>query len=396
VNSRVETQTSRWNVIPVSGLAGLAGAMAGWRAALEEAATERLFLEPEWVVPWFERLGSRPRALLAAEGGRIRAAAILVESRFGVPALGARVLRPPGLGVSDYLDLLLPSDSEAGQSALEALFDWLLQAGGWDLLDLPNLPAESPTAELVAAAANHRGLKTLRFETYGCPFVALQLDWQSYLASRPSKLRYNLRARQRHFAELGQLHYCHYHTPSEIASQLGRAFEVHARRWHGQHTSTTFSSSPAARRFYLEAAGRMAERGWVDLSTLELDGRLLAFCLGFIRDGKYYYYMPGFDPEYARLAPGTALLAHLIETAYAQGLREFDFMLGVEPYKQPWATGQRSTSRMVVAAPGPRGALALSAFALCLRARESARRAPLLQRARRYGLGAARKIHSGQ
>lgn len=373
--------------MPVSGLAGLGRSEEAWRAALAEASTERLFLEPEWVVPWLEQLGARPRALFATEGGRTRAAAILVATRFGTTSLGASVLRPPGLGLSDYLDLLLPSDAEAAQSAVAALLDWLLQAGGWDLLDLPNLPGGSPTANLLAAAAADRGLRMLRIETYGCPFITLEGDWESYLASRPSKLRYNLRARQRRLAALGELCYSHYTAPSDIAAQLGRAVEVHARRWRGQHTSTRFSSSSATQTFYLAAARRMAERGWLDLCTLELDGRLLAFCLGFVRDTKYYYYLPAFDPEYARFAPSTALLAHLIEMAYSRGLRELDFMLGDELYKQQWASGQRSTTRLVVAAPGPRGALALSAFQVYLGARERARRSPVVQRARRYGLG---------
>src|SRR5205823_6441631 len=135
--------------------------------------------------------------------------------------------------------------------------------------------------------------------------------------------------------------------------------------WRGQRTSTTFSSSESARRFYAEAARRMASRGWLDLSTLELDDRPLAFCLGFVYDRTYYYYLPAFDPDFARYGPSAALLAHLIERAYGLGLREVDFMLGDEPYKSQWATGGRTTCRLLLAAPGARGRAALLAFRGC-------------------------------
>ncbi len=162
--------------------------------------------------------------------------------------------------------------------------------------------------------------------------------------------------------------------------------ELHARRWSGQHTSTIFSSCPAARAFYAEAVMRLAERGWAELATLELDGRLLAFSLCFLHDRTLYYYLPAFDPEYARYGPSTALLTYLIEAAFERGLRELDFMLGEEPYKKQWASGARGTSRLLIAAPGPTGLAALSAMYVYLAARERARGSALLRRVRRHGL----------
>ena len=132
----------------------------------------------------------------------------------------------------------------------------------------------------------------------------------------------------------------------------------------------------------------MAGRGWLDLSTLELDGRPVAFCLGFVHDRAYYYYLPAFDPDFARYGPSAALLAHLIERAYELDLRELDLMLGDEPYKAQWATGRRTTCRLVLAAPGARGRAALGLFRGFLTVRERARRSRRLQNVRRYGIRA--------
>jgi CelD/BcsL family acetyltransferase involved in cellulose biosynthesis len=379
-----------WSVVPVSGLAALVRWQEAWRAVVADAATERLFLGPEWVLPWCELLDSQPRAVFVCQHGRAQAAAILIAHRSA--RAGPVILRPPGLGVSDYLDLLLPSETRAARSATAVLLDWLIQAGNWDLLDFPTLPCEWPTAELLTSAAAQRGLRTLQIRTHRRPFIALNGTWESYLASRPAKLRYNLRARQRRLAKMGDMRYGHYTSPDQVTEQLGRAVEVHAQRWRGQHTSTIFSSSVRARSFYAEAIRRMAGRGWLDFSTLELDGRCLAFCLGFTVQDKFYYYLPAFDPVYARFAPSTLLLAHLIETAFARGLREFDFMLGEEPYKEQWASGARGTTRVVVAAPNLGGIAALAGFRAYLAIQERARQMPLIQRARRYGIGTLKRV----
>lgn len=381
---------SGWSVVPVSGLAGLGVHEQTWRAALDEAATERLFLEPEWVLPWLEAFDKRPRALFAYQDGKARAAAIFVAERLGPSETGPRVLRPPGMGVSDYLDVLLPEERGTAQAAVDVLLDWLLETGGWELLDLPNLPAEYPTAALVGRAASKRGLRSLRLAGHARPYVELKGGWAGYLAARPQKLRYNLRARRRQLNALGELRYHRASDPAQVAGLLPRAEALHARRWRGQYTSTPFSSLPAAGRFYAQAAPRMAARGLLELSYVELDGWMLAFSLNFRHGKRLYYYLPAFEPEYARYAPATELLAHLIERSYEDGIEELDLMLGDEAYKSQWASGTRGTTRLVLAAPGPRGRLALAGFQAYLAGRQRARESTLAQRARRYGLGRLR------
>jgi CelD/BcsL family acetyltransferase involved in cellulose biosynthesis len=341
------------------------------------------------VLPWLEHYQREPRALFLTRGDKV-ALALFTAERLG-PA-GPSLLRPPGLGVSDYLDLLLPADQLRAAAAVETLLDWLIAAGGWELLDLPNLPSESSTAMLLTAAAARRGLVVLQIGTNQRPYVELPASWSTYLASRPSKLRYNLRARQRQLAALGQLRLVHYTSPEQVAANLPRAVALHARRWQSQHISTTFSSSPLAQRFYLDACQRLADRGWLDLAALELDDRLVAFALTFKREGRLFYYLPAFDPDYARYAPSTMLLAHLIETACAEGLGEVDFMLGDEPYKAQWASGSRSTSRLVIGAPTVAGRLALAGFRGYLVGRERARRSSAVQQVRRYGWRGVRRI----
>jgi CelD/BcsL family acetyltransferase involved in cellulose biosynthesis len=361
-----------------------------WERLRRRAPTESLFMTPDWLETWCRHLGSgRPLVFGIEDGGEVEALAPIDRTWVG----GLAVLRPLGLGVSDYFDLLLPPEAERRQLALAAFADALVgRAGAWDALDLRGVPAESPTVRELGAVASARGMRHAVVPGHSRPAITLDGTWDEFLNGRPGRFRYNLRSRLRRLEERGTVRFRTMSRPSEVRWAMVALTELHARRWRGQHTSTIDSSSSAARRFYGEAAQRYADRGMLDLTLLEVDGRPVAGSLGFIDGDTYYYYLPAFEPELATLAPSSLLLAHLIERAYERGLRRFDFMLGDEPYKARWATEERQTVNLVVGAPTLRGQAAFAALVGTQKARRQARSSPLLQHARRHWLGKAKSL----
>jgi len=291
--------------------------------------------------------------------------------------------------------VLLPPEPERRDAALATLADGLVQrSGAWDALDLRGFPAESATVAALAAAASARGMRHAVLPGYVRPGIMLEGTWDDYLKTRPGRFRYNLRSRLRRLEQQGAVEFRTATRPTELRRALAILTALHARRWHGQHTATIFSSSASARRFYADACARYAERGLLDLTLLEVGGRAIAGSLGFIDRDTYYYYVPAWEPSLAALAPSSLLLAHLIERAYALGLKRFDFMLGDEPYKARWATDERETVNVVVGAPTLRGQAAFATLVGAQRARRRARSSPLLQRARRHWLGKAKALVS--
>jgi CelD/BcsL family acetyltransferase involved in cellulose biosynthesis len=361
-----------------------------WEHLRQAAPTERLFLTPEWLETWCRHLGSgHPLVFGIEDGGEVIALAPIDRTWVG----GLSVLRPLGLGVSDYFDLLLPADGERRRAALATFADALVGRGGaWDALDLRGIPAESPTVEELTDAAGARGMRHAVLPGYSRPAIALEGTWETYLDTQPGRFRYNLRSRLRRLEQQGAVGFRTVSRPHDVRWAIVALTELHARRWHGQHTATIFSSSSSARRFYAEAAQKYAERGMLDLTLLEVDGRPVAGSLGFVDGDTYYYYLPAWEPELAPLAPSSLLLAHLVERAYGLGLRRFDFMLGDEPYKTRWSNEERETVNLVVSAPTLRGQAAFAALVGTQRARRRARSSPLLQKARRHWLGRAKLL----
>jgi len=82
-------------------------------------------------------------------------------------------------------------------------------------------------------------------------------------------------------------------------------------------------------------------------SVLFVNDAPAAIHAGALYEGRFYYWLPAYDPAFRQRAPGTVLLEELLKWSHAQGHRVFDFLLGDEPYK--WVY---STHAMLVA---PRG-----------------------------------------
>ena len=115
------------------------------------------------------------------------------------------------------------------------------------------------------------------------------------------------------------------------------------------------------RAFHTEFAARAAERGWLRLHTLEVDGRPAAVLYGWRLGTRAFAYSQAFDPAYARYAIGVSLLATAVERAAAEGCTRFDMLRGDEPHKQRFRVSAHALeSRLVARRGSPAAAEALA------------------------------------
>ena len=141
----------------------------------------------------------------------------------------------------------------------------------------------------------------------------------------------------------------------EAQRDLGALLDLHAARWG----SGTFA--PSVRAFHTDFAARAAERGWLRLHTLEVDGRPAAVLYGWRLGTRAFAYSQAFDPAYARDAVGVSLLATAVERAAAEGCTRFDMLRGDEPHKQRFRVSAHALeSRLVARRGSPAAAEALA------------------------------------
>jgi CelD/BcsL family acetyltransferase involved in cellulose biosynthesis len=305
-----------------------------WRA-LHAAAPATPFQSWEWASAWWTHRRRGELWLLGARAGdRLVALLPLLLVRVG-PLRRLAFLGAPD---ADYQDLLaLPEHASA---ARDAFFAWLTSRGGWDVIDLTDVPRASPLAALTAPSQSVRVTVTPHRV---CPYVLLDGDWRAAAGKRlRTRLRQQERRLKRDFDVAFDLA-----RGDDLPPALDDLFWLHNRRWQRRGLRGAFAR-PSVRRFHREVARRFDARGWLRLHRLRTDGKTRAVFYCFADAQRVYYYLSGFDLVLARYSPGAVLMGHAVAAAHEGGARVFDLLRGDESYKREWGARDDATVRIVL------------------------------------------------
>jgi CelD/BcsL family acetyltransferase involved in cellulose biosynthesis len=88
------------------------------------------------------------------------------------------------------------------------------------------------------------------------------------------------------------------------------------------------------------------------LHVLKLSGKPVAAEYGFKYKSKYYAYMAGFDPDYSRYNVGNMLFICIINKLIQEGLTQYDFLRGAEPYKDYWTAFSKLNYQAILCRKG--------------------------------------------
>ena len=84
----------------------------------------------------------------------------------------------------------------------------------------------------------------------------------------------------------------------------------------------------------------------IKLSVLKINKEIVSANLGFVKNDRFYYYMPTlFKNNYNKYSPGKILISELIKWSIQNKLKIFDFGLGEENYKKYWSNSTESLFR---------------------------------------------------
>lgn len=322
-----------------------------WEGLVSRCSRATIYQTPEWNEAWWRAFGrgKQLRLLQVWEGGRLIGLAPLYVSRhLGTPL---RRLAFIGTGASDYLDVLAEEGSETEVGT--AILRYLTRSAGFDLADLQQL---RPQAGLRAAAEcfgqRYSGpWKWSVVSQEACPYVSLPATWEEYGARLGKKMRSNLSYYDRLLSRSFEKAEVRLAEAEELPQAMRALFDLHQRRWRARLLPGVLGGG-RVQGFHCRVAEQFQRRGWLRLHLTKLDARVVAALYCFRFRERYYYYLGGFDPELAKYSLGTALTAHAIRQAIAEGCAEFDFLRGNEPYKRRWMPEERLNCRLLLARPG--------------------------------------------
>jgi hypothetical protein len=331
----------------VTSLEEFKGLAREWEALLNTMPGHSIFLTWDWLYYWaIHYLGDSQLRILLAFDEHERLVGIAPfylrrTKKHGVIPL--RELRWLGSEAvcSSYLDFIVhePHKPAVLQSLYHYLFDDVRVE--WDLLTLSDVPAESATLDLWNELFAHAGKVGRVVTTSCCPVIRLPEALHTYRASLGRSRRYTLQRKTRCLQEAGLLHFTRATSPADVEATFETVVTLHQQRWSSRPSGGVFANEPA-KRFHQDIVRVFSERGRVSIDLLSLDGHPIAGVYGFVYQGVYYFYLPGFDPDMVpKASPGLLLLSHRIQQAVCDGERMVDLLQGAQPYKLEWSTGVR-------------------------------------------------------
>jgi len=295
-----------------------------WNGLVERSMLPSIFMTWQWQSEWARSfMAERPLQLLTVsdeDGGLCGLLPLYEETPGQLRILG-------GVDVSDYLDVIAVAGRE--EEVWRALLQHrAVQSVEWDL---HAIRAVSPSLTLLPALAPASGLRAVAAVEERCPVLALPSTWDEYLARLSGKDRHELRRKMRKLdRELPGTSVRSHFDPVGWDAELGNFLRLHRLSKVGK---ARFMDE-GMERFFRDSTRVLAAAGWARLWLLEWEGAAVASFLCLEYAGTVGLYNSGFDPGYAKLAPGIVLLAHVIGDAIARGIGTFDFLRGEEPYKQ--------------------------------------------------------------
>ena len=313
---------------------------AKWNETVDRAGLTHPFLRHEWLRTWWDSFGEGRtlNIIVVRAGNRILGLAPLMLEQVRMYGIGVRRIQFLHNDHTPKADVIV---ADGADEVYEALWK-TLQAPRqpWDVLQLSQLPSDSPTHAQIARLSARQAYPTALWLSDDSPYLELSSNWNTYLSSLGAKLRQNIRNRIGRLTKLGEPSLQVLSDRDAIRQARAEALTLEASGWK-RGAGTAIRSDPHVLRFYTQLADRAATAGWLRLMFLAVNGRRIAVSYASRYQDRLSFFKTGYDPEFSKYAPFKLLTYYAIRDGYGDGLREVDFLGDAEPWKLEWTSTTR-------------------------------------------------------
>jgi len=316
-----------------------------WNRLLCHCCNASLFSRPEWLLSWWDSF-AQPDDQLAVvwverHGEPFALAPLVVRTRryYG---LKRRVLCFLGEGNADRSDILInTSDAEM----YNLLFDFLRGKIHWHVASFREVPEQS---FLLSWARDH-DLSQIEKDS-DCPYITFKpgLVTESYHGTLSKNFRRGLSRMANRLKKTGEYRFRHQTLREHNASMLGRMRDIEQQSAKANRITHLVFSPEQNFFFQQRLLARIGEIVQPLLTTLELDGKIIAYLYGFIVNGVYHAYNTAFLQEYVRLSPGILTIQETVNYCIDEGLQGFDLLRGNSYYKGKWSNVTRAQFHLTI------------------------------------------------
>jgi CelD/BcsL family acetyltransferase involved in cellulose biosynthesis len=224
--------------------------------------------------------------------------------------------------------------------ALQVLTDAVARES-YDLLEIRRLPEGDEAIPALTAAARSAGRWSVVEPDITSPIVDTTGTLDEYRETTTrGKWHKNLRRLYRklqrdHAAQLDLIE-----APSDLDTELTEGFAVESSGWK-REAGTAVLSRPENEAYYRSLARRFHDRGELRVSSIRVDGRMIAWDLGILRSNRLYSPKSGYLEEFRSLGPGLILELAMIERCFELDLDAHELLGADDEYKLRFSNSER-------------------------------------------------------
>ena len=248
-------------------------------------------------------------------------------------------------------DLLI--DTQTDVVSVAALLAEAMCELPWPLLWFQMVPWQSHAWTTLAENLTARGARVETSTGFDVARTSLQKPFGVYFADRSKNLRRSVRRDLKRLESEGpvELQLLDDLLPDNVEAPLRRAFTIEDSGWKGR-AGTSVLRSDGIFDFYLQQAKSLARLGILRIAFLKLNGKAIAFEVGWIGKGVYHSFKVGYDEDYSKSGPGHLLRYRLIEKGCQDPRLQFvDFQGPINQALRPWSTEKYLIGRLAVCPP---------------------------------------------
>ena len=318
-----------------------------WNSLLERSLTNEVFLLWEWISSWWDvfKDGSRELYILCGKnssGEMVGIAPFYLQKRILFGNINRNILRFCSSleTYPDHLDIIAMEGHEDSFSG--AVLKYLIQNDkDWDLIKLDGVHENSVLRKyLTSTPTKGKGFIITSAPDGKCPYLVIDGSFEDYLKSFSSKKRQTLLRKRRILMEREKAILKTVRCGEEPEKYIRELFALHGERARQKGIRTTFSGENIY-TFHNKVIHSLLKDSKVVLAFLYkgLTPLVSYYCIK--HNKKVYYYQAGLSYEGEKRSAGTVLFSLLLEDAFEERYKEFDFLRGSEEYKYFWTKNYR-------------------------------------------------------
>ena len=230
----------------------------------------------------------------------------------------------------------------------EEIVNWLDRCPiKWDLMDLVHIPWDLKTISSFQSKLGRNSYKPIILEDEKSPYLILTNNNDIFSNLSDQSFQRYLKRKLKKFEKDFTCRFITVKNDQELERYFPVFVQLHKIRAQEKLQIGTFRDKNRERFFY-SLLHHLLKLKLLHLHFILLNDQPIAGLMNFQWKQKMHFFQSGFNLIYSKYSVGHIIHYYAIQYAMQNGCREYDFLIGYEPYKIQWTSRFRQLYRIQI------------------------------------------------